>query len=119
MKCGLVKIEKTGKRRVETKFWGLKVGKEMVGEAGLRMGKSEAGDVVYKIYPEYRGRGYGNLILRLLKKKAEKLGLEELIVMCRKDNLASKRVIENNGGVFLREIKRRNGKIRLAYKISY
>lgn len=102
---------------VKTIRFGLYIDGVEVGKAGIRLKTTGAGDVVYKIYKNERGKGYGNLILKLIKEEAKELGKYKLIVICRKSNLASKKIIENNGGVFIKEIERKNKENRLVYEI--
>ena len=58
------------------------------------------GHVGYSIRPGYRRRGYGRRILGLALERCRELGLERVLVTCDEDNLASKRIIEANGGLF-------------------
>ncbi len=58
------------------------------------------GHIGYSIRPARRGRGYGKRILKLALEKSRRVGLERVLVTCDADNLASKRIIESNGGQF-------------------
>lgn len=58
-----------------------------------------ASHVYYEILPEFRGRGYGNEILRLGLLEAKKIVRGELVITCREQNVASKKCIEKNGGL--------------------
>ena len=60
-----------------------------------------ASHVYYQIKPEYRDRGYGKKILQLGLAEAKKIGLEEIIITCYDDSIASKKIIEANGGVLI------------------
>ena len=57
------------------------------------------GNISYGVRENKRNKGYGTLILNLLLLECERLGMEEVCISCLEDNLASKRVIENNFGV--------------------
>ena len=59
-----------------------------------------AGHIGYQVRPSMRGRGYGNLILHLGVQKAHAYGISPILVTCDETNLASKKVIEYNGGQF-------------------
>lgn len=59
----------------------------------------DGGHVGYGICPEYRGKGYGNLILRLALEKLSSMGIFKILVTCDSDNIASQEVILFNGGV--------------------
>jgi predicted acetyltransferase len=58
------------------------------------------GHIGYSIRPERRQRGYGQRILGLTLKKAREVGLAKVLITCDEDNIASKKIIEANGGVF-------------------
>lgn len=68
------------------------------------------GHIGYLIRPSMRGLGYGNLILRLALKKAKKIVIDlninqdQVLLACKATNLASKKIILNNGGVLSKEI---------------
>ena len=57
------------------------------------------GNIGYGIAPRFRGRGYGNELLRLLLEKARGFGIECALVTIQLDNLASQAVALFNGGV--------------------
>jgi predicted acetyltransferase len=59
-----------------------------------------AGHIGYQVRPSLRGRGYGNVILRLGVQKAHTYGISPILVTCDETNIASKKVIEYNGGRF-------------------
>ena len=60
----------------------------------------EGGHIGYDIAPSYRGCGNGKLMLNLALVKAKQLGLTKALLMADEDNLASRKVIEANGGEF-------------------
>jgi predicted acetyltransferase len=57
------------------------------------------GHIGYGIRPSGRGRGVATWALRQMLDEARSIGLERVLIVCAADNLASARVIENNGGV--------------------
>lgn len=79
---------------------------EYVGQASVRPDLvtpyliTYGGHIGYSIRPTRRRRGYGKHILRLALEKSRRLGLDRVLVTCDADNLASKRIIESNGGEF-------------------
>src|SRR5690348_975582 len=83
-----------------------------VGKIQIRNKASHAADIpeamashLYaEIKEEYRGKGYGKEILRLGLQEAKKFGLTEVYATCFEDNLASKGIIEANGGIFIEEV---------------
>ncbi|MFA0027148.1 GNAT family N-acetyltransferase [Vibrio breoganii] len=58
----------------------------------------EAGHIGYDIAPEYRSEGYGTLMLKKALLKAKAIGLSKALVVADEDNMASRKVIEANGG---------------------
>lgn len=60
-----------------------------------------AGQLGYGTLPSYRGKGYGTYICHELLQKAREAGFQEVIITCNDTNLASARIIEKNGGVWL------------------
>jgi len=77
-----------------------------VGECDIRFGMNEelyyAGNVGYNVSPVYRGHHYAYYgCLSLFQIVKEAYGLDEIIITCSPDNIASKRTIERLGGQFL------------------
>lgn len=77
---------------------------ELVGRASLRFELNEffaerGGHVGYGVAPAHRRKGYATEILRqaLIILRAE--GVGRVLVTCGRDNVASARTIEKNGGV--------------------
>lgn len=58
------------------------------------------GHIGYSIRPSRRRSGYGRRILELALVQCERLGLARVLVTCDEDNVASRRIIEANGGLF-------------------
>jgi predicted acetyltransferase len=59
----------------------------------------EGGHVGYDVPPSMRRRGYGTAALRSVLPEARRRGLQRLLLTVDSDNVASIKVIENNGGV--------------------
>ena len=75
-----------------------------VGLGNLRHFLTEAlskagGHIGYGITPQYRGKGYGKELLRLLLIEAKKMGLEKVLITIHTDNIASQKVALANGGL--------------------
>lgn len=75
----------------------------LVGEVGIRttindFWKNKGSQIYYKIRISKRGKGYGNLILSLALEKAKEIGFKEVRINCDNNNIASKKIILNNGG---------------------
>jgi len=73
--------------------------------------KKIGGHVGYIIKPKERKRGYGTKILKLAFPKLKKIGIKRALITCDKTNIGSRKIIENNGGKFYREIKIRGRKV--------
>jgi len=86
---------------------------------GVGIPESMASHIYYEIIPEHRSKGYGKKILTLGLERAKEIGLKEVSITCMEDNLASKNIIETNGGIFVDEAMIPDeGKKMLKYKIS-
>ncbi|WP_143805101.1 GNAT family N-acetyltransferase, partial [Oenococcus oeni] len=77
------------------------------------------GNIGYDIAPAYRKKGYGSLILKLALIKAREMNLQKAIVTCEVDNIASKKIIEKNKGIFIGSLYSEEMKSRiLKYEMS-
>lgn len=65
--------------------------------------KKWSGNFYYKIRKSERNKGYGTEILKLALKEFKKLGFNEVYGQSSKGNIASAKVIENNGGILINE----------------
>jgi predicted acetyltransferase len=97
----------------QSTFW-LIDNREFIGRASVRHFLNESltrvgGHIGYEIRPTRRGRGYGNLILRLALEKSRGLGIDRALVTCDSVNLASRRIIEANGGALENELPQAGG----------
>ena len=91
----------------ESVFW-LVCDDVIVGESRLRHTltsrlKEHGGNIGYTIAPSSRRRGFGSEILRQTLTRAWAKGLNEALITCDSDNLASRKVIEKSGGRLLSE----------------
>lgn len=59
------------------------------------------GDVGYGVRPSERGKGYATAMLRYALSVCGEKGMEQVVLGCYEDNLASAAVIQKNGGVLL------------------
>lgn len=86
-----------------TKIFLLFVEEKPIGEVGIRTTLNDfwvqkGSQIYYKIRPSQRGKGYGNLILKLALEKAKKMNFTSIRVNCDNRNIPSKKVIIKNGG---------------------
>ncbi|MDP3880863.1 MAG: GNAT family N-acetyltransferase [bacterium] len=93
-----------GEGRVEQSvFWAIVDG-SYVGRISLRHRLNESlqkigGHIGYSVVPWERRRGYGKKMLALVLPRAKELGLTKVLITCDEDNIASKKIIEANGGI--------------------
>ena len=69
--------------------------------------RKEGGHIGYGIAPQYRGKGYGNEILRLLLREARIRGIEKALVTIRPGNAASLAAAVKNGGIITEQTDER------------
>lgn len=82
-------------------FWLIDTN-EVVGVVRVRHEEVDnAGHIGYDISPDYRKKGYGSLILKLALEQAINIGMDEVILTCNIENIASKKIIEKNDGKLL------------------
>jgi predicted acetyltransferase len=91
-------------RVAETVLW-LIDGDVYAGRVSIRHELNEnlrliGGHIGYEIRPSLRRRGYGTKGLRLALPHARAIGLRRVLITCDETNVASKKIIEANGGVF-------------------
>jgi predicted acetyltransferase len=60
----------------------------------------EGGHIGYSVRPSARRRGHATEALRQAIPRARSLGLPRLLLTCLETNVASRKVIERNGGVY-------------------
>lgn len=62
------------------------------------------GNIGYSIRPTERGKGYGDIALKLALLEFKKLNLkDDIVICCYRENIGSKKIIQNNGGALLQE----------------
>ena len=57
------------------------------------------GHIAYYVKPEMRNKGYATKALKLALNKYNKKYMNEILITCFEDNIASIKVITNNGGI--------------------
>jgi tagatose 1,6-diphosphate aldolase len=82
---------------------------DRVGEIVLRLGKTDhlrryGGQLGYRVRPDAQRRGHATAAVRLLRPIAVAQGFDALWVTCRPDNVASRRVLEKAGAVFVEAV---------------
>jgi predicted acetyltransferase len=71
----------------------------------------------YEIEEFHRGKGYMKIIFPLIIEEAKKIGLQEFFATVYADNIASKKVIENNGGKLIKQTILEDGRIFFKYRL--
>lgn len=91
-----------------TFFYG-RPGGPIVGAINLRHTLSDylrrfGGHIGYGVRPSMRRQGHATRMLALALSQAKKLGLQRVLITCNKQNTASAKTIQKNGGVLEDEI---------------
>ncbi len=94
-------------------FW-LVDGDEFVGRVSIRHSltphlRAVGGHIGYEIRPSKRRSGYGKQILSSALIKANELGLNDVLITCDADNIASRKIIVHNGGVLESQAEQEKG----------
>jgi predicted acetyltransferase len=87
---------------------------------GIELPPYVLGHIGYAVVPWKRGRGYAKRALRLMLGHAHDEGLAHVVITTDAGNMASRRVIESNGGVFVEEYVRPaqyGGSVGLKYHV--
>ena len=96
----------------------------IVGMLDIRHELNEAclnlfGNIGYSIRASERRKGYATLQLALAKEICKTMGMEKILVSCHKENVASAKTIQYNGGVLENEVTdQRNSEILQRYWIT-
>ncbi len=103
----------------QTVYW-LVEGDKFIGRVSIRHVLNDhlmimGGHIGYTIRPSERHKGYGNLALKLALPKAREIGIESALLTCNKENIASRKIIEKNGGVFENEKIGADGHTKLRF----
>ena len=70
------------------------------------------------IRPSERGKGYGTEMIRLSLLECRKLGIDRVLMVCDRSNIASAKTIIKNGGILENEIVGDDGRIEQRYWIN-
>ena len=76
------------------------------------------GDIGYDVRPSARGRGEATAMLRAMLQLAKERDYPDALITCDNTNLASRRVLEKAGGVFVDEYDDA-GEIVLRYRFNW
>lgn len=70
------------------------------------------------IRPSERGKGYGTKMIRLALIECKKLGINKVLMVCDKSNIASAKTIIKNGGILENEFIDEDGEVQQRYWID-
>lgn len=89
-------------------YWLVNNDKEILGVINIRHTlteklKRKGGHMGFGIRPSERRKGYGTEMLKMALGKAKQLGLGKVLITCNKENVASAKVIQKNGGKLVSE----------------
>ncbi len=78
---------------------------QIVGAIGIRWKQvpilmTFGGLIGYSVRPSQRGKGYATEMLKLALDKFKNTNIQNILITCKDFNIASKKVIEKNGGIF-------------------
>lgn len=81
----------------------------MIGTINIRHSLNEmlllsGGNIGYSVLPSRRRQGIATKILQFGKEFCFQLGMKDILVICHKNNIASKKTIERCGGVLENEV---------------
>jgi len=84
-------------------------GDRMVGTIQIRHKLNEflfnyGGHIGYEIRPSERRKGYATEMLSLALKKCREMGIERVLITCKKTNIGSAKTMMKNGGVLENEV---------------
>lgn len=87
----------------DSTYWLINEQNKILGVVNIRHKLTEflynaGGHIGYGIRPSERRNGYATKMLQLSLVEARKLGIEEVLVVCDADNVASEKTIIKNGG---------------------
>jgi len=105
-------------------YWLVRNDGEILGTANFRHELTahmlhEGGHIGYSVRPSQRRKGYATRMLAMVLAKCRARGLGRVLVTCDRDNVASARVIQKNGGVLENEVvSTETGKIKQRYWIE-
>ena len=80
--------------------------------------KNYGGHIGYGIAPSERRNGYATKMLAMSLEKCREFGIENILVVCNKDNIASAKTIINNGGILENEVSEADGTLVQRYWIN-
>ena len=103
-----------GVRKSDNKVIGTIQIRHKLNESLLKNG----GHIGDGVRPSERKKGYATEMIRLALIECKKIGIDRVLMVCYKDNIASRKSIINNGGILENEVPAENGKVDQRYWIT-
>lgn len=110
-------------RAASSTYFAVDDNNKIVGMCNIRhyltkyLADSGSGHIGYGVRPLERKKGYGTQILKLSLLVCKNKGINEAMLGCYANNIASKKVIEKNGGILQKIIIDEEGIDNLVFKI--
>ncbi|MBT3231289.1 MAG: GNAT family N-acetyltransferase [Calditrichaeota bacterium] len=106
-----------------TTFWLIRNESELIGIGRLRHRlndrlREHGGHIGCMIRPHLRSKGLGTALVSMLCDEAAKLEIDRVLLTCLTTNIASKKIIEKNGGKLEREGVEEGGRAICLYWID-
>ena len=78
----------------------------------------DGGHIGDGVRPSERRKGIATKMIALALEECRKLGIKKVLMVCDKDNIASAKSIQNNGGILENEVEQEDGEIVQRYWIE-
>ncbi len=107
----------------DSTFWLVDENYTVLGAVNIRHQLTDylfncGGHIGYGIRPSERKKGYATQMLALSLEKIKKLGIQKALVVCDAWNMASEKVIINNGGIRDNDYVEKDGNVIRRYWIE-
>lgn len=80
--------------------------------------EKHGGHIGYSVHPDERQKGYATEILQRILAVCLAIGESEVLLTCDKRNIASRKTIQNNGGVLIDELEESSGRITQRFRVA-
>ena len=100
----------------DSTYWLINEERRLLGAVNIRHELTEhlrnaGGHIGYGIRPSERKKGYATQLLALALEKTRELGIDDVLVVCDKDNWGSEKTIVNNGGIRTEDFVEADGNV--------
>lgn len=101
-------------RKSDSKILGALDLRHRLSEYLLKFG----GNIGYGVVPSERRKGYASMMVQKALKICKSMGMKKVLITCDKDNIASAKTIQKNGGTLENEVVTDEGVFRQRYWIK-